>query len=367
MSRRPVLWALCTLLAAGPVCHAQAQFGTPVAKAGAALVEKSYHVADLVTPVRMDLDAEKSTPKNLEVQLMDTIRTSVLPASWAGQGGQATMKYFPLGMSLVIRQTPEVHERIGALLAELRRAQDVEVSVEVRLLYLDEAGMERLPPLGDENDIYILTDRQVRQLLEAAQGERKVHIMQTPKLTVFNGQRIGAQVTQEQSFLTGVNVTKVNEQVVFTPKNETIETGLKYAVRPVVSADRRSIELSFNLSLTNLDGPVPLIPVQIPVPNTNGNPSVFQIFYQQPKLATTKVERLLKLPDGSTAVLYAGTVLAETRTEAGVPVLCKLPYISRLFRNVGYGRESQRLLVLVTPRVIVRQDGEPVTVGQATR
>ena len=50
--------------------------------------------------------------------------------------------------------------------------------------------------------------------------------------------------------------------------------------------------------------------------------------------------------------------LRENREELGTPFLSKLPYISRLFKNVGVGRESQSLMLMVTPRIIIQEEEE---------
>ena len=55
--------------------------------------------------------------------------------------------------------------------------------------------------------------------------------------------------------------------------------------------------------------------------------------------------------------------LSEGRNEFGPPVLCKLPYINRLFKNVGYGREAQSLLLMVTPRIIINSEEEERQTG----
>ena len=65
------------------------------------------------------------------------------------------------------------------------------------------------------------------------------------------------------------------------------------------------------------------------------------------------IENTVAVPDGGT-VLFGGLKrLTETRTESSPPVLGKVPYVNRLFKNVGYGRESQSVLVLVTPRILI--------------
>ncbi len=47
--------------------------------------------------------------------------------------------------------------------------------------------------------------------------------------------------------------------------------------------------------------------------------------------------------------------LSEGRNMAGVPILNKIPYISRLFPNTGVGRETSSLMMMWTPRIIFRK------------
>src|SRR5439155_24175250 len=47
-------------------------------------------------------------------------------------------------MALVINQTPDIQEQVADLLAALRRLQDQEVAVEVRMISLSETFFERI-------------------------------------------------------------------------------------------------------------------------------------------------------------------------------------------------------------------------------
>ena len=58
--------------------------------------------------------------------------------------------------------------------------------------------------------------------------------------------------------------------------------------------------------------------------------------------------------------------LAEGRNERGLPLLGKLPYVSRLFKNVGIGRETQTLMMMVTPRIIIQEEEEERVLGTVT-
>ena len=47
-----------------------------------------------------------------------------------------------------------------------------------------------------------------------------------------------------------------------------------------------------------------------------------------------------------------------THLERGLPLMSKLPYINRLFKNVGIGRETESLMMMVTPRIIIQEEEE---------
>ncbi len=58
-------------------------------------------------------------------------RDHVDPDSWAEKGGGGIIRFYETTLSLVIRQTPKVHEEIRDLLEQLRRLQDVQVCLEI--------------------------------------------------------------------------------------------------------------------------------------------------------------------------------------------------------------------------------------------
>ena len=55
--------------------------------------------------------------------------------------------------------------------------------------------------------------------------------------------------------------------------------------------------------------------------------------------------------------------LSEGRTERGIPLLEKVPYVNRLFKNVGIGRASTSLMLMVTPRIIIQEEEELLQTG----
>jgi type II secretory pathway component GspD/PulD (secretin) len=50
--------------------------------------------------------------------------------------------------------------------------------------------------------------------------------------------------------------------------------------------------------------------------------------------------------------------MSEGREEFGPPVLSQIPYLNRLFKNVGIGRDTRHIMIMVTPRIIITSEEE---------
>jgi len=396
------------------------------------------------------------TKQNMQDMLIKLVTNTVAPQSWAEVGGAGTIDYMPIGMALVVNQTPDVQEQVADLLEALRRLQDLEVAVEVRMITLAETFFERIgldfalniktdhstaqyepqlttnnfKPAGQVNDfsprnflsglrpggivgpsagntgsltsdldipirsssfqyaippfaypnnpgfdgglslgLAFLSDIQVFMFMEAAQGDRRTNVMQAPKLTLFNGQTSTINVNDQQFFVTNVNVVGFGGQIVFVPANNPVPLGISLAIQAVVSADRRFVRLNLAPTMTNLASAiVPLFPVTTFITpvfegGAQGQPIPFTQFIQQPQVSTVSIQTTVSIPDGGTVILGGLKTLSEGRNEFGPPVLSKLPYVNRLFKNVGYGREAQSLLLMVTPRIIINSEEEERQTG----
>jgi type II secretory pathway component GspD/PulD (secretin) len=197
--------------------------------------------------------------------------------------------------------------------------------------------------------------------------------MQAPKLTMFNGQTATITILDTQFFVTDVNFFLVNGQVVFFPINTPFSSGVTLTMSSVVTADRRFVRMNLAPTITNLSTPVTaLFPVTAFITpffegGGQGQPVPFTMFLQQPAFTTISVTTTVMVPDGGTVLMGGLKTLSEGRNEFGPPILSKLPYINRLFKNVGYGRDAQSLLIMVTPRVIINEEEEyrQTSVGRA--
>jgi type II secretory pathway component GspD/PulD (secretin) len=222
-----------------------------------------------------------------------------------------------------------------------------------------------------------LSDIQVFMILEAAQGDSRTNVMQAPKITVFNGQTAFISVSVTQFVNLGITYVPVNGQFIVVPNNTGIPIQVQnLQVTPVVSADRRFVRLNLSPTMANRIGnEIPLFPVQIPLPNIVegplgqgiqvGQPVINTTFLiQQPAVSIIQLNTTVNVPDGGTVLLGGIKTMSEGRNEAGPPILDKIPYLDRLFRNVGWGREGQSLMIMVTPRIIINEEEERIFLGQ---
>jgi general secretion pathway protein D len=153
-----------------------------------------------------------------------------------------------------------------------------------------------------------------------------------------------------------------------------LSEGTTLSVQAVVSADRRFVrltlvpffsqigdvqEFTFSGTTTTDSGTTvqdPSNPNQDKV--NHATKSVSGTTVQLPTFAITSVNTTVSVPDGGTILLGGIKRLREQRIERGIPILNKVPYISRLFKNVGIGREAQSLMMMVTPRIIIQEEEE---------
>jgi Flp pilus assembly secretin CpaC/tetratricopeptide (TPR) repeat protein len=84
---------------------------------------------------------------------------------------------------------------------------------------------------------------------------------------------------------------------------------------------------------------------------------------QQPVVEIISVGTTVSVPDGGTVLLGGIKRLREGRNMAGVPILNKIPYISRLFKNSGVGRDTESVMMMVTPRIIIQEEEEELVLG----
>ena len=231
----------------------------------------------------------------------------------------------------------------------------------------------------------ILSDIEVFFLIQAAKGSTRATVTEAPTVVMFNGQSASVNDTQNQPFVTSVTPVVGDFAVAHQPLITILPDGTNLNVTATVSADRRSVnmalvpffseivevqtftfagttttEVSTNSLLDDLLGNLdPTGASDIDSIETVSEGVTIQL----PVLATTSVNTVVSVPDGGTILMGGIKRMRENRTEAGVPLLSSIPYINRLFTNVGTSRETTNLMMMVTPRIIIQAEEEQKQIG----
>lgn len=382
--------------------------------------------------------------------LIDLIVNTIKPQTWDEVGGPGSIQPFANNLSLVISQTQEVHEEIVDLLEQLRRNQDLQVTIEVRFITLNDNFFEQIgvdlqmqivnnpprspsgtnpvqsgvlapgnlreivglnPPAGgapfpnwtSNLDIpfnqssfnlatpqfgqpvqvanfgfAILSDLEAFLLVNASQGDRRSNVLQAPKVTMFNGQTASVIDVTQQPFVISVIPVVGDFAAAYQPVITVLSEGTALSVQAVISNDRRFVRLTVvpffsqigDVQEFTFSGSKTTTSNTSNSSSTGGsggdstassdqsNTTTDGVTVQLPSLSIVSVTTTVSVPDGGTVLLGGIKRLNEGRNEFGVPILSKLPYISRLFKNVGIGRETQSLMMMVTPRIIIQEEEE---------
>ena len=427
--------------------------------------------------------------------LIDLIQSTVAADTWDTVGGPGAIRPFDTNLSLVISTTQEVHDEIADLLEQLRRLQDLQVTIEVRFITLSDTFFERIgvdfdfniqsgvnqplnmtsipnqtngssSPLeqglsaapGGQSQVIgldntgnpgvslapvvgarpnglpqragqsffsipfrqnsfgsatvpslpglpdpatsaanfgfaILSDIEAYFLIQAAQGNTRSNVMQAPKVTLFNGQQAFVSDTRQRPFVTAVVPVVGDFSAAQQPVITVLNEGTAVNVQAVVSNDRRFVRLTLVPFFSQI-GRVETFQFEgsrstkskssdeksgadVEVPGvsglaglTNGAASSAELELQSngttiqlPEFLFTTVTTTVSVPDGGTVLLGGIKRLREGRNEFGVPILSKVPYINRLFKNVGLGRTTDSLMLMVTPRIIIQEEEEERLLG----
>ncbi|MBX9656424.1 type II and III secretion system protein, partial [bacterium] len=79
---------------------------------------------------------------------------------------------------------------------------------------------------------------------------------------------------------------------------------------------------------------------------------------QLPTVSQVTVLTTVSVPDGGTVLLGGLKSHSEARNEYGTPVLSKIPYLNRLFKNQATARVTSSLMLMVSPRIVILEEEE---------
>jgi len=349
--------------------------------------------------------------QNLTTLIQETIE----PDSWYDVGGEGTITVHE-SKKLIVRQAREVHNKIDALLEELRKALGHQVSIEARFLvvsenFLEDVGFDidwrfgaggglgkfgivdfaqdsdsitltsstGLPGSFGGTDEFgvpfaiastisggygaILDDLQVAFLIRATQAHRDATSLTAPKVSVLSGESATMRVQRIRRYPgdIDVDIEEIGDQGDFRYtvdyEDRSIVTGTLMNITPTIMNDKKHVLLNIITELRDFLGFVDN-PIQLPILSGGQVPGSNIYTVPLPETEISRVETRVSVPDGGTLLLGGQKLAAETEEEGGVPVLSKIPILGRLFSNRSEVRDSKILLILVKPTIILQEEAE---------
>lgn len=227
----------------------------------------------------------------------------------------------------------------------------------------------------------ILSDIEVFFLLQAAKGDNRSNTTQAPTVTMFNGQSATVFSGAQRPFVTSIQPVVGDFAAAQQPIITILPEGTQLNVRAVASADRRFVRMTLVPFFSNIErvdefrfdgsrtvrqgGGTTLENILDAINGTNNalNNDELEIVesgttVQLPVFANTTVTTTVSVPDGGTVLLGGIKTMTEERLESGVPFLSNIPYVNRLFKNVGISRATASQMLMVSPRIIIQEEEE---------
>ncbi|MGV6813409.1 MAG: hypothetical protein ACWA5W_00205 [Phycisphaerales bacterium] len=208
-----------------------------------------------------------------------------------------------------------------------------------------------------------LDDIQVDFLVEATQADQRSVSLAAPRLTFTNGQRSFIAVTTSQSYVSDLTPVVGSGAGAFDPQIATISDGVVIDITGVASADRRYVTLTIQTTQSTINFDTDPIAVQGAAGGggtAGGTSTPFTGFIQVPSVQAASLNTTVTIPDQGTVLLGGQRIVEELEVETGVPVLSKIPILSRFFSNRIDSKSEKTLLILLKPTILIQNEEEEV-------
>ncbi len=191
-----------------------------------------------------------------------------------------------------------------------------------------------------------LDDEAVRSLIGAVQADPQGSIMLAPKVTVFDRQTTEVADVTLRPFAVGLG----RHGDADTPQIRSIEQGTKLLLRCEVRPGN-TVRVDFRARLSSI--------------NDLGLLEVGQsgAMLQVPHVDVEDIQLAAVLRDGQTLAVHSVISRKREPVQQTVPLLTKVPYVSKLFKNPP-PTEREEFVILLTPRIVVEAQEKPQPGGE---
>lgn len=208
---------------------------------------------------------------------------------------------------------------------------------------------------------YLLVDDvSVSAILKMVEKTNRGHVLNAPKLTLFNTQRGNTLISNQLAYVRDYNVQIGGAQVVPDPEIGVVNDGISMDVRPIVSPDRRYITLEMRPTVAVLTPPPPSIAtIETVIGGTAvGAPPGRVLEIETPEIEVQRIRTTVVVPDRGTMIIGGLTIFFDVDEKSEVPLWRNLPIIGFLGSERFQGRQRQQLLIIVRAEIIIPDEKE---------
>lgn len=398
---------------------------------------RNYEVRDLVHPIPdfpgremnvspsggVQLPEEDKTERESNVitdaALDNLIRNNVSPQSWTDDP-QNSLRIS--NGTMVVHQTPEVHDQILKLLDDLREATGIMVDIQARFLKVEDNFLEDIgvdfrglgqPGLGTNaffndfgdsstqqdlgNEIGAGTDlgafydrggrenlrARVEQLYDNSLGDDNVlrgsggasfqwtylndlqlqlilrAVSKSERIELVTSPRITVHNTARGNLSVLNQVAYVQDFNVEIAQAASIADPIVNVVQDGVVLDVRPV-VSADRRFITLELRPTIANLKRPIREVVTTlGSQNSVTIQLPEVEIQRVRTSIPMPDGGTVMLGGLKVSDKQDNKSGVPILNKIPIVSFFFERKGHYVSNRKLLILLKAEIVIPQEHEP--------
>ena len=199
-----------------------------------------------------------------------------------------------------------------------------------------------------------LDDVELQMILRAVKKSKRSELVIEPSLMVHNTARANLVVANQVSYISDFDVEIASSASIADPIVSVANDGVFLDVRPVVTADRRFVWIDVRPTVAKLKRPIATLQTSL----GTGSPVNLML----PELELQKVRTRALVPDGGTLLLGGMKTVKEKSFESGIPFLSDIPILSFFFSRKGSYETYQKLLILLTAKIILPEEYEPTPV-----
>jgi type II secretory pathway component GspD/PulD (secretin) len=191
-----------------------------------------------------------------------------------------------------------------------------------------------------------ITNSNVNSLINALATQGDIKLIQAPRIMCLNGTNAIIRVVQNYPYIIPEREETYDSEGRKTGTTQTVtvyeeEVGTEFDVTPIIQRNR-NVFLSLNIIDSRL----------VELRKLTAVAAGQQYETEQPVVSTRETTQNVTLFDGQTLVIGGMIQNRTEKSESGVPFLRRIPLLGYLFKKPTYVKQSNELLLFLTPHVI---------------